>query len=106
MALSWDTFVAQFGGNLGLYLGVSFASLVHIPVFFIRLLASVAGKKYAKSLKISSNHIENPEVKPCNTKHDEIESRYQTQQEEISLLASRVAALEERNAETSQASQL
>src|SRR6185369_16141555 len=37
--LNFETFVAQFGGCLGLYLGLSMASLVHLPVFCMRQLA-------------------------------------------------------------------
>src|SRR5262249_11306810 len=36
LALNWQTFLAQLGGSLGLYLGISFASLLHIPVFMAR----------------------------------------------------------------------
>ena len=89
--------MAQLGGFLSLYMGVSLASLVHIPVFFIRLLASVVGSKTGKSLEVSTHHTEMSvrfEAKP----NEEIEIRLGTQQGEISSLASRLAALEERNA--------
>src|SRR5262249_19738154 len=36
LALSLEGFISQFGGILGLYIGISFAGLVHIPIFAIR----------------------------------------------------------------------
>src|SRR5689334_880579 len=49
LAIDWQTFLAQFGGCLGLYLGISMASLLHIPVFFARQLGKFASKKWLKS---------------------------------------------------------
>jgi len=34
--MSFDDLISNFGGILGLYVGISFAALLHIPVFLTR----------------------------------------------------------------------
>jgi len=36
LEIGWDQFYAEFGGILGLYLGICFAGVVHVPIFALR----------------------------------------------------------------------
>jgi len=56
LAMTFDNFISQFGGILGLYISISFAALVHLPVFVIRQLV----RRFRRSARAAN--FEDPAV--------------------------------------------
>lgn len=90
LALSWQEFLAQFGGNLGLWLGLSFASLVHIPVFLIRVFAGFIGARIPKA-QMSRSEPSLFQMQPVEAGGSR---SGQMQREVLSLLAEHAARLD------------
>lgn len=50
----WQSFMCEFGGNIGVWLGGSILACVHVPVYIFKMLYSVTVKKKQNLNKIST----------------------------------------------------